>query len=257
MKRIFSLISLMVLVFILAACKGDSDVIELVVWESTLGPDEFIRQAGKKYSELHPNIKIKYVNVELGNAAGQIALDGPAGVGADLFAAPHDKLGELVNGGHILPTVDSDDVRSQVLEAAANALTYDGVMYGYPVATETYALFYNKDYVSDDKVPKTWAELKEFARNFNVKDVQPFVMDVGNGYYTIIFTTGGGTNLLFGPDGTDVENTRINNEIAVNGMKIFQGLREVIDIPSGDLSTSVADGALPQEPPCTSPVHGT
>lgn len=244
MKRIFSLISLMALVFILAACKGDSDVIELVVWESTLGPDEFIRQAGEKYSELHPNIKIKYVNVELGNAAGQIALDGPAGVGADLFAAPHDKLGELVNGGHILPTVDSDDVRSQVLEAAANALTYDGVMYGYPVATETYALFYNKDYVSDDKVPKTWAELKEFARNFNVKDVQPFVMDVGNGYYTIIFTTGGGTNLLFGPDGTDVENTRINNEIAVNGMKIFQGLREVIDIPSGDLSTSVADGAF-------------
>lgn len=59
--------------------------IELTVWESTAGADEFVIQAGEKFTEMFPNIKVKYVNVELGDSPGQIALDGPAGVGPDLF----------------------------------------------------------------------------------------------------------------------------------------------------------------------------
>ena len=70
-----------------------SEKITLTVWESLLGPDEFIKQAGAKYTESHPNVEIKFVNVELGDSTGQISLDGPAGVGADLFAAPHDTIG--------------------------------------------------------------------------------------------------------------------------------------------------------------------
>ena len=62
----------------------DEDI-TLVVWESTSGADEFIIQAGKAFTAKYPNIKIEFVNVELGDASGQIALDGPAGVGPDLF----------------------------------------------------------------------------------------------------------------------------------------------------------------------------
>ncbi|MBQ9539729.1 MAG: maltose ABC transporter substrate-binding protein, partial [Treponema sp.] len=72
---------------------SSSDKVTLTVWESLQGPDEFIKQAGQAYSKLHPNVTVEFVNVELGDAAGQIALDGPALVGPDLFAAPHDKLG--------------------------------------------------------------------------------------------------------------------------------------------------------------------
>lgn len=233
-----------VMLFVLTACDKKSEKITLTVWESTLGPDEFIKQAGEAYTKKNPNVEIKYVNVELGDSSGQIALDGPAGIGPDLFAAPHDKLGELINGGHILETVDADKVREMVLSSTASALTYNGKMYGYPVSAETYALFYNKDLIAEKDIPKTWSELKEFAKNFDKPGKHPFLMDVGNGYYTIIFTTGGGTNLLFGPDGTDVENTNINNEIAVEGMRVFQGLREVIDVPAADLTTAYCDGAF-------------
>ena len=114
-----------------------SEKITLTVWESLLGPDEFIKQAGAKYTESHPNVEIKFVNVELGDSTGQISLDGPAGVGADLFAAPHDKLGELVNGGHVAPTANPDVVAKEVLGACSKALTYEGKMYGYPVSAET------------------------------------------------------------------------------------------------------------------------
>ena len=95
-----------------ASAKKSEEKVVLTVWESLQGPDEFIKQAGEAYTKANPNVEIKFVNVELGDAAGQIALDGPAGVGPDIFAAPHDKLGELVNGGHILPTVDADAGKS-------------------------------------------------------------------------------------------------------------------------------------------------
>ncbi len=224
---------------------GKASKVELTVWESNQGPDMFIKQAGEAFTKKYPNITIKYVNVELGDAAGQIALDGPAGVGPDVFAAPHDKLGELVNGGHVLPTVNADSVKKQVLGACSTALTYNGKMYGYPVSAETYALFYNKALINENDVPKTWEDLAAYAKKFNAENPGKygFVMDVGNGYYTIIFTTADG-NRLFGESGADTSSTNLNTEKAVKGMKFFQSLRSSLNVPAADLTTSVCDGAF-------------
>ena len=68
-------------------------------------------------------------------------------------------------------------------------------------------------------------------------------MDVGNAYYTILFTTSDG-NRLFGKDGTDRKNSNINAPVAVNGMKFFQGLRAVLPVPANDLDTATVDGAF-------------
>ncbi|MBQ8591172.1 MAG: maltose ABC transporter substrate-binding protein [Lachnospiraceae bacterium] len=219
--------------------------ITLTVWESTAGPDEFIKQAGAAFTEKYPNITIEYVNVEVGDSTGQIALDGPAGVGPDVFAAPHDKLGELVSGGFVLPTENPDEVAASVLGACASAVKYDGTMYGYPVSAETYSLFYNKDLIAEEDVPTTWEDLAAFAKEFNANNdgKYGFMMDVGNGYYTIIFTTSN-DNLLFGPDGTDTTKTNINSEASVSGMTFFQTLRESLDVPAADLTTSAGDGAF-------------
>ena len=155
------------------------------------------------------------------DSSTQIALDGPSGIGPDLFAAPHDKLGELVAGGHVLPTVDAEAVAAAILPSAAQALTYDGVMYGYPTTADTYVLFYNKELV--DKAPETFEELADWVREFNEAnpDKYGFVMDVGNAYYTILFTTMNG-NRLFGPDGLDTSSSYLATEDAIAGMKIFQ-----------------------------------
>lgn len=227
------------------AATETKDPITLKVWESTAGPDEFIKQAGTAFTAKYPNITIEYINVELGDSSTQIALDGPAGVGPDLFAAPHDKLGELVTGGHILATANPDTVKGAVLGACSTALTYDGTMFGYPVSAETYALFYNKALITEDQVPTTWDELVTFSETFNAANSGKygFMMDVGNGYYTIIFTTSD-DNRLFGPNGNDTTNTNINSAASVKGMEFFQGLRSILDIPAADLTTSICDAAF-------------
>ena len=79
--------------------------------ESSGQTEEFIKQAGEAFTKLHPNITIEYENVEVGDANTQIALDGPGGVGADVFATPSNTIGGLVAGGHILPLDNEDDVK--------------------------------------------------------------------------------------------------------------------------------------------------
>lgn len=246
MKKVLIGIAALASIFMFFGCNKKSDgTVTLTVWESTNGPDEFIRQAGAKYTESHPNVKIKYVNVELGDSVNQIALDGPAGKGADVFAAPHDRLGSLVAGGHVLPTQNLDEIKSKALASCIKALTYDGTTYGYPVSAETSALFYNKKLISENEVPKTWEELAAFAKDFNSKNTGKygFVMNVGEAYYTVIFTTENG-NRLFGKDGNDGTKTYINTPDAVNGMKFFQSLRSALDVPAADLETSTIDGAF-------------
>lgn len=225
--------------------KANDGKITLTVWESTNGPDEFIKKAGEIYTQSHPNVTVKFVNVELTDTVGQIALDGPAGKGADIFAAPNDRLSSLVSGGHVLATKNPEEVKKTALASCVQALTSNGTMYGYPVSAETYALFYNKAYIKDNEVPKTWEDLAKWAKKFNAGNPGKygFVMNVGEGYYTIIFTTSEG-NRLFGSDGTDSKHTNINSEKSIKGMKFFQALRGALNVPAADLDTATTDAAF-------------
>lgn len=228
-----------------AAAGGELDTstkMKLKVWESLLGPDEFIKKAGEKFTAEHPNITIEFVNVELGDASKQIPLDGPAGKGPDVFAAPHDALGDLVSGGHVLGVTDAEALKKNVTASALTADTWtDGTVYGYPVAAETYAIFYNKALVQE--VPKTFDDLMAFGQEFNAANPgkYAFVMDAGNFYYTFPFMTKGG-NRLFGSDGLDEKSPNLDTAESVAGFTDFQKLREILPVAAADLATDAVDG---------------
>lgn len=222
----------------------DADPIVLRVSESLGATEDFIRAAGEAFTARYPHITIEFVNVEIGGAVGQIEVDGPLGIGPDVFVAPHDQMGALIAGGHILPAAPAvaDWVRNLVFESAAAAVTFDGLVYGFPIAMETYALFYNRDLI--DTPPTTFEGVVEFSREFNAANpgMHGFIMDIG-AYYSIIFTTADG-NRLFGPYGTDRQNSNINSTASVRGMEFFQSLREILDVDAGDLTTAFADASF-------------
>lgn len=247
MKKRLSLVALVVAaLFVLSACDGEQadNGVVLRVSESLGGPDEFIIEAGQRFNELHPHITVEFVNVEIGSAAADIEVDGPLGIGPDVFVAPHDQIGRLVAGGHILPVADPAAVRAAVFDSAIIAATAEGVIYGYPIAMETYALFYNRDLIASDEVPATFEELKEWVSAFNADnpDMFGFMFEIG-AYYTILFTTADG-NRLFGPDGEDRVNTNINSPSSVMGMEFMQSLREILDVDAGDLTGAFVDAAF-------------
>ena len=221
------------------------DNITLVVWESTGGPDEFIKQAGKYFTELYPNIKIKYENVESVDSAAKIALDGPGGNGPDLLTSAHDTIGKMVVGAHLEPVPESekDIVAASCNEAALKGSILnneDGSMvyYGYPVSIETCALFYNKALIKEEEVPKTMEELVTYIESFKKEhkddNIQPFLFDAGRAYYSVIFTSTP-ANHLYGENGNDIQSTYMNTEQAVAQMADFTALSKAINQKSGDL----------------------
>lgn len=222
----------------LAGC-GKKEEVTLKVWES-LEVQEYMEAAAAAYHEKHPEVHIEFENVEFDTSASQIVLDGPAGAGADLFAAPCDRMGELVSGGYVLPVENAEEVTDKILPSCRKAATYDKTMYGYPVSDETYALYYNKALISEEEVPTTWEDVITYTEQNTGNGQYGFVMDPTTGYYTIIFATANG-NRLFGENGNDGTRTYLNTSDAVKGFDVMGDLSKAVGISSSDLNSSIAD----------------
>lgn len=203
----------------------------LIVWESEGPEKDFVEYAIDEFNKKYPDVSIEYQPVGHTDSTDKIELDGPNGEGADVFAAPHDKLGRLVTAGLVLENnlLSSDEF----VEAAVKATTYDGKMYGYPTGIETYALFYNKDIV--DTPVKTFEEIVEFSKTFNDPSSNRFALmwEAANAYYNYCFLGGYGAD-LFGPDGTDKNILGFNSQNGIDAMNFFQSLRAVYDVEAAD-----------------------
>lgn len=209
---------------------------ELKVWESAGAEKTFVNFVIKEYRKINKNVKVTYEPVEATDARAKIELDGPAGVGADVFVTPHDHIGALVQGGHVLPVDDADTYMADFLDMARVGATYDGVVYGYPLGSETYALFYNKDLLKE--APKTWDEVVAYAKTFNNKAENKYalVWPVADGYYGYMFMESFGAP-LFGPNGNDRKQHNLNSPAAIKGLTYFQNLRkQILEIPAADAS---------------------
>ena len=224
-----------------------SDDIELVVWESTNGPDKFIEKAGEYFHKIYPNITIKYENVESTNADSQIGLDGPAGNGPDLFATAHNNIGKLANNENIaaVPESEVEIVKNSCNQQALNGATLttsDGTstVYGYPVSTETYALFYNKDLIKEEDVPKTMEDLVTYINDNNGGGTVPFLFDAGNAYYSVMFTSTESEH-LYGMDGNDMKDSHMLSDQAIQQMEDFTKLSKAINMNTKDMAYTKND----------------
>lgn len=245
MRKLLTILLALALVLGMTGALAQEPV-QLLIWEAE-GPElDFIKEAAAKFTELNPHITFRFEGVSHTDAVQKLELDGPTGLGADLFAAPHDKLGQIVVGQLALPLSDvaSEVLKANFMPAAQAAVTYDGVAYGYPTAIETYALFYNKDLIPE--APKTWDEIVEFAKTYNDVANNKFAMvwEVSAPYYNYIFLSAYGAD-LFGPEGTDQSKHDINSEAAIKGLTYFQTLKDkMLPVKAEDLSYAFCNGAF-------------
>ncbi|MCX7903318.1 MAG: maltose ABC transporter substrate-binding protein [Caloramator sp.] len=212
----------------------------LVVWESDGPEGEFIKYAAGEFEKKY-GVKVKFEPVDHTQTSGKLQQDGPAGVGADIISAPHDHVGKMVAAGLIQPNHNPDRFKNDFLEAAINGVSFEGTIYGYPTAIETYALFYNKDIVKE--APKTFEEIVEFAKTYNNPKEKKYALmwDVGNSYFSHCFLTAFG-GYVFGNNGTNKDDIGLNNDGAVEGAKYFKSLRNIFDVKQKDANYQFMDG---------------
>jgi arabinogalactan oligomer/maltooligosaccharide transport system substrate-binding protein len=119
------------------------------------------------YMKQYPNVTINLVHKP--NLTDAVTTAIPAGQGPDIVAWVDDQIGKWVKLEAIKPIdqwASKDYMNSQFTQAAVDAATFDGKVYGMPEAVEAITILYNKKLISATEVPKTSADLVTFAKQY-------------------------------------------------------------------------------------------
>ncbi|WP_379160689.1 extracellular solute-binding protein [Paenibacillus sp. sgz5001063] len=213
------------------------DGASLVVWESK-EERPFAEEIAKQFTAKY-NVPVKIEEVAPPDQVGKLTQDGPSGLAADVVLIPHDNLGKAASASLLLPNdIFAEQTKADNTEASIVGSSYGGELYGYPRAAETYALYYNKSLVKE--APKTFDDVITFSKTFTdkAKNRYGIMWEVGNMYfnYPFIATTGG---YLFGKDGTDKDDIGLNSDAAIEGLKTYVKLKEILPIKSGDINADI------------------
>lgn len=93
-------------------------------------------------------VPVKLVTKDFATVDQDFISQVPTGKGPDVIVSPHDKLGAYVSAGVVAP-LELGDVADGFADAALQAMTYDGKVYGVPYSIENVALVRNTDLVSE------------------------------------------------------------------------------------------------------------
>ena len=217
---------------------ANGDKVEIKLW---LDDDDFAAAIEPAIEEALPNIDIIYEKVGSVDARKKLALDGPAGFGADLFIQPHDGMSDSIQSQILLPLGSEigANIEERFLEGSVGTVKSGDNYYGIPLATESIALFYNKTLLEENgfEVATTFEELIEQAKQYNDAAANKFLFrfDAGNSYTMHPFLTSAGFE-LYGPNHDDASQVNLNTPEVVKGLTFYQSLKEILPVPYADLN---------------------
>ncbi|WP_150275598.1 maltose ABC transporter substrate-binding protein [Paenibacillus tepidiphilus] len=213
------------------------DGASLVVWESK-EERAFTDAIAKEFTEKY-NVPVKIEELSPVEQVTKLSQDGPSGLAADVILIPHDNLGRAASAQLLLPNdVFEQETIKNNTEASITGSSYDGMLYGYPRAAETYALYYNKSLVTE--APKSFDDVLAFGKTFTDKANNRYgiMWEVGNMYFSYPFIASNG-GYIFGDNGTNKDDIGINTDGAIAGLSEFVKLKEILPINSGDINPDI------------------
>ena len=215
MKKLIALLLACVMVLGLVACGGNApetqpqagndttapagpEAITLKVWapqEDQVDASSWLCQMQAAFEAAHPEYAITWQNgvCPEGDAATMVTAD-PAAA-ADVYMFANDQLGTLLQAGALSQVGGSylEQLKNDVSATYLNTVTStDGKVYGFPVAPNTWFMYYNKALVGD-------ADLTSME---SILEKGIVAMEIKNSWYlpSFFFAAGGS---LFGETGAD------------------------------------------------------
>ena len=218
--------------------------VEIKLW---LDDDDYAAAIEPAIEAAYPNIDIVYEKVGAVDARTKLELDGPAGLGGDVFIQPHDGMSESIISNILLP-LGSDMgamIEERMLEGAVGTVKKDGNYYGVPLATESIALFYNKTLLDEYgfEVATSFETIKEQAAVYNDNAANKFLIrwEPGNSYTNQFFLTAAGFQ-LYGENHDDASQVNLNTQEVIDGLTFFQSMKEYLPVPYADLNWDTIHG---------------
>ena len=233
MKKIIAMLLACVMVLGLAACGGSTTEatepvsnevtdVTLKVWgpqEDQVDESSWLIAMEKAFAEAHPEYNITWDNgvCPEGDAATMVTADPSAA--ADVYMFANDQLGTLLQAGALAKLGGSylEQVQADVSATYVNTVTStDGNVYGFPVAPNTWFMYYNKALVGDADLTSLEAVMEKGIVAFEVKN---------SWYLPSFFFAAGGS--LFGETGADAAaGIKFGGEVGYNATNAVLDLLE-------------------------------
>ena len=183
------------------------------------GLTDYLKANIKDFEEKN-NVKVEISdNTDMFGMLDALALDGPAGNGADVYIAPNDRVGALAKAGHLSEVKLFDDAKYD--DKDKQGVSIDGKVYGAPAVIETIIMYYNKDLLKE--APKSFDDLMALSKDDKYKfegeegKNVAFLGQLTNFYYSYGVLSGYG-GYVFGKNGTDPKDIGLNNDKSVEAI---------------------------------------
>lgn len=150
------------------------EAITLKVWapqEDQVDENSWLIQVEKKFEAAHPEYAITWDNGVCPEGDAKTLLTTDPAAGADVYMYANDHLGGLIQAGAVakLGGAYLDQVNADNNETFVGTVTYsDGGVYGFPVAPNTWFMFYNKEIVGDADITSMESILEKGIVAFDV-----------------------------------------------------------------------------------------
>lgn len=189
------------------------------------------------------NVKIELLLVpDVANKA-QVAV--PSGQGPDIIAWVNDRIGSSALQQIIQPLdqygIDQAYLTENFAPVAAEAMIYNGQVYGVPESMEAITFIYNKALISEDELPQSTDELIAMAQEYNQPpDKYLFVYNArGDIYAGAPWWHGAGVTLVT-PEGT----TEVSSPEGVEAANLIKRFSEIMptELAYDESNTLFLDG---------------
>ncbi len=184
--------------------------------------DAFTKVSGVEVKVQHPEAAPE----KFQQAAG-------AGKGPDIFCWAHDRAGEWAKAGLLTPLSPRQKIRDEIEPSSWKAFTYQGKVWGYPIAIEAIGLIYNKALVKTP--PTNFDEIAAIDNRLKADGKKAILWDYNKSFFTWPILAGAG-GYVFGRDAKgelDSQLIGVNTPGAVRASEVLRGLIDNGQMPRG------------------------
>ena len=171
-----------------------------------------------------------------------------AGKGPDIFCWPHDRVGEWAKSGLIVPIKPPQRIKAEIEGSAWNAFTWQGQLWGYPLAIEAIGLIYNKALVKTP--PASFDDVIALDKALSRDGKKALLWAYNQLFFSWPVLAGSGA-YIFARDAQgnfDPKQVGINNPGALIGAELLARLLKDGHMPQGarysDMEAQFASGKL-------------
>lgn len=197
---------------------AQSEPDSLTLWVYDSGRIDVLTELGKEFEQEY-GVAVDIALVDLSELRNQMLLASGGGEAADIAIIPHDNLGSFVENDAVLE-MDLGSKSDEYLQPALEAFTYNGKLYGVPLAVENIGMFINTDMV--DHAPATLDELYDMGKELVDSGRAEYIMGFPDATYNVfpVYSAFGG--YIFGTDAQGIPNSE---DIGLNRDGFVQGLQ--------------------------------